>query len=201
MRRVKAFQACDPSSSHGFDPAGGKPDGGHRPFPPPAQVPAARAYSRSVSSKFSAFGEAIRPQIGPLSPLAAPAPPALFATRDRRPHHAKSSRRTAGANPRLAGRRRRRVPPAAQRLGGKRRELAGELARQQRRYKIGLFRFLRRSSLLAVLTAPVIYLGWIPFMLMDLFVTLYQAVCFRSTAFPRCGAPTTWCSTAKTCPT
>jgi hypothetical protein len=45
----------------------------------------------------------------------------------------------------------------------KRRVLAGDLARQQRRYKIGLFRFLRRSSLLAILTSPVIYLGWIPF--------------------------------------
>lgn len=67
----------------------------------------------------------------------------------------------------------------------KRRELAGELSRQQRRYKIGLFRFLRRSSLLAILTSPVIYLGWIPFLLMDLFVTVYQAVCFPVYRIPK----------------
>lgn len=67
----------------------------------------------------------------------------------------------------------------------KRRVLAGDLARQQRRYKIGLFRFLRRSSLLAILTSPVIYLGWIPFLLMDLFVTVYQAVCFPVYRIPK----------------
>jgi hypothetical protein len=67
----------------------------------------------------------------------------------------------------------------------KRAELAGEFLRQQRRYKIGLFRFLRRSRLLVALTAPVIYAGWIPFLLMDLFVTLYQAVCFPVYKIPK----------------
>ena len=67
----------------------------------------------------------------------------------------------------------------------KRRELAGELARQQRRYRVGVFRFLRRSSALAILTSPVIYLGWIPFMLMDLFVTVYQAICFPNYRIPK----------------
>jgi hypothetical protein len=64
-------------------------------------------------------------------------------------------------------------------------ELAGEFQRQQRRYKIGLFRFLRRSRLLVVLSAPVIYAGWIPFLLMDLFVTVYQAVCFPIYRIPK----------------
>ena len=63
--------------------------------------------------------------------------------------------------------------------------LAGELARQQRRYKIGLFRFLRRTRLLVALTAPIIYLGWIPFLLMDLFVSIYQAICFPIYRIPR----------------
>jgi len=67
----------------------------------------------------------------------------------------------------------------------KRLELAEELARQQRRYKIGLFRFLIRTRLLVVLTAPIIYLGWFPFLLMDLFVTLYQAVCFPVYRIPK----------------
>jgi hypothetical protein len=67
----------------------------------------------------------------------------------------------------------------------KRAELAGEFLRQQRRYKMGLFRFLRRSRLLVALSAPVIYAGWIPFLLMDLFVTLYQAVCFPIYKIPK----------------
>lgn len=67
----------------------------------------------------------------------------------------------------------------------KKAELAEELARQQRRYKTGLFRFLLRSRLLVVLTAPVIYAGWIPFLLMDLFVTLYQYICFPIYRIPR----------------
>ena len=64
-------------------------------------------------------------------------------------------------------------------------ELAGEFARQQRRYKTSLFRFLIRSRLLVLLTAPVIYAGWIPFLLMDLFVTVYQHVCFPIYRIPR----------------
>lgn len=64
-------------------------------------------------------------------------------------------------------------------------DLAGELARQQRRYKTGLFRFLLRSRLLVVLTAPVIYAGWVPFLLMDVFVTLYQWICFPVYRIPR----------------
>ena len=64
-------------------------------------------------------------------------------------------------------------------------ELAEELLRQQRRYKTGLFRFLLRTRLLVALTAPVIYLGWIPFLLMDLFVTIYQAICFPVYRIPK----------------
>lgn len=64
-------------------------------------------------------------------------------------------------------------------------QLAEELLRQQRRYKTGLFRFLLRSRLLVALTAPVIYAGWIPFLLLDAFVTLYQAICFPIYRIPR----------------
>lgn len=67
----------------------------------------------------------------------------------------------------------------------KRIELAEELLRQQRRSKIGLFRFLLRSRLLVILSAPVIYAGWIPFILLDVFVTLYQAVCFPIYRIPK----------------
>lgn len=67
----------------------------------------------------------------------------------------------------------------------KRDELAEEFLRQQRRYKVGLFRFLIRSRLLVVLSAPVIYAGWLPFMLMDLFVSVYQAICFPIYRIPK----------------
>lgn len=70
-------------------------------------------------------------------------------------------------------------------LDRKRAALADEFLRQQRRYKIGLFRYLRRTRFLVVLTSPVIYLGWIPFLLMDLFVTLYQALCFPVYRIPK----------------
>lgn len=64
-------------------------------------------------------------------------------------------------------------------------ELAAEFQRRQRRYKIGLLRFIVRARPLVVLTAPVIYLGWIPFLLLDLFVSLYQAVCFPVYGIPK----------------
>ncbi len=67
----------------------------------------------------------------------------------------------------------------------KRDELAEEFLRQQRRYKVGLFRFLIRSRLFVVLSAPVIYAGWLPFMLMDLFVSIYQAICFPIYRIPK----------------
>jgi hypothetical protein len=64
-------------------------------------------------------------------------------------------------------------------------ELAEEFLRQQRRYKIGLFRFLADSRLLVLLTAPVIYAGWIPFLLLDIFVTVYQSICFPVYGIPK----------------
>lgn len=63
--------------------------------------------------------------------------------------------------------------------------LAGEFLRQQRRYKIGLFRFLLRTRLLVALTSPIIYAGWVPFLLMDLFVTVFQTLCFPIYRIPR----------------
>ena len=33
--------------------------------------------------------------------------------------------------------------------------------------------------------SPIIYAGWIPFLLMDLFVTLYQAICFPVYRIPK----------------
>lgn len=47
-----------------------------------------------------------------------------------------------------------------------------------RRSKVGLFRYVSRASILTWITAPVIYAGIIPLLLLDLFLFLYQAVCF-----------------------
>lgn len=67
----------------------------------------------------------------------------------------------------------------------KRRELAGEFLRQQRRHRIGLLRYLAGVRPAVLLTAPLIYAGWIPFLLLDLFVTIYQAVCFPIYGIPK----------------
>lgn len=63
--------------------------------------------------------------------------------------------------------------------------LADEFLRRQLRYRIGLMRFITTARPLVAITAPVIYLGWIPFLLMDLFVTLFQTVCFPVYGIPR----------------
>ncbi len=74
---------------------------------------------------------------------------------------------------------------AREELQEKQAQLAEEFLRQQKRYKIGLFRFLLRSNLLDIITAPVIYIGWVPFLLMDLFVTVYQIICFPVYRIPK----------------
>ena len=74
---------------------------------------------------------------------------------------------------------------AREELQEKQAQLAEEFLRQQQRYKTGLFRFLLRSNLLDIITAPIIYSGWIPFLLMDLFVTVYQTICFPVYRIPK----------------
>jgi hypothetical protein len=54
------------------------------------------------------------------------------------------------------------------------------LIEQHRRFKTGILRFLAESPVIFYLTAPVIYSLIIPFVLLDLFVTVYQAICFRA---------------------
>lgn len=67
----------------------------------------------------------------------------------------------------------------------KRVRFAREIVKHQRRYKVGLFRFLRDSRLLVLLTAPFIYAVFIPFVLLDAAVSLYQAVCFPVYRIPK----------------
>ena len=54
-----------------------------------------------------------------------------------------------------------------------------------RRLKQHLPEFLRESSVLTVVTAPVIYSLIVPVALLDLWVSLYQAICFRAWGIAR----------------
>lgn len=56
---------------------------------------------------------------------------------------------------------------------------------RQRLHKVGLWTFLRNSRLAVALTAPLIYAGFLPFLLVDAFVTVYTKVCFPLYGIPR----------------
>jgi hypothetical protein len=52
--------------------------------------------------------------------------------------------------------------------------------RAERDARTGLLRDVAEGELVTLLTAPVIYSLVVPFVLLDLWVSLYQAVCFRA---------------------
>lgn len=60
-----------------------------------------------------------------------------------------------------------------------------EIKREHRRLKTSLLRYIAGSRVLAILTAPFIYACFIPFVLLDLFVSTYQAVCFPVYGVPK----------------
>ena len=60
-----------------------------------------------------------------------------------------------------------------------------EIKREHRRLKTSLLRYVLRSRIFAILTAPFIYACFIPFALLDLFVSIYQAVCFPVYGIPK----------------
>ncbi len=70
-------------------------------------------------------------------------------------------------------------------LEQKRVRFSAEVASQQRRFKLGLARYLRRASWRAMLTAPIIYAGILPMLLLDGFLWLYQALCFPVYGIPK----------------
>jgi hypothetical protein len=67
----------------------------------------------------------------------------------------------------------------------KRVRFAEEVARQQRRFKTGLFCYIIEARPLILLVAPLIYAGLIPFFLLDLFLSLYQSLCFPVYGIPK----------------
>ncbi|HEY5541088.1 MAG TPA: hypothetical protein VIL41_06515 [Coriobacteriia bacterium] len=60
----------------------------------------------------------------------------------------------------------------------KRARFSEEVAALQRGSKTGLFRYMTGASLLSWLVAPVIYSGFVLMLLLDLFLFIYQAICF-----------------------
>lgn len=60
-----------------------------------------------------------------------------------------------------------------------------ELARRQKELKTSFWRYMRGARPLVVLTAPVIYSVIIAFVLLDIFVTVYQAICFPVYRIPK----------------
>lgn len=60
-----------------------------------------------------------------------------------------------------------------------------EVLLQHRKLRVWLPRYLLQSSFWAVLTAPVIYAGIVPFALLDLFLAVYQLVCFSAYGIPK----------------
>ena len=67
----------------------------------------------------------------------------------------------------------------------KRVRFAEEVMRLQRRLKTGLYHYIARARPLNILTAPVIYSGFAPFLLLDLFLWIYQAACFPIYGIPK----------------
>ncbi len=53
-----------------------------------------------------------------------------------------------------------------------------DILRRHRELKINLWNYLKTSRPLVALTAPIIYSLLVPLVLLDLFVTVYQKVCF-----------------------
>ncbi len=66
----------------------------------------------------------------------------------------------------------------------KRVHFAEEVLVRQHLYKVGLLRYLHGARWPVMLTAPLIYAGIVPFLLLDIFVTVYQAACFPVYGIP-----------------
>jgi len=69
-------------------------------------------------------------------------------------------------------------PPGARALRRRARDRADDYA--ERRHRAPLLPYVLRSDLLTIVTAPVIYSLIVPFVVMDVWVSLYQALCFRA---------------------
>jgi hypothetical protein len=74
-------------------------------------------------------------------------------------------------------------PPGARPRRRHARDLTG--ANIDRRHRAPLLSYVLRSDILTIVTAPVIYSLIVPFVIVDAWVSLYQAVCFRAWGMAR----------------
>ncbi len=54
-----------------------------------------------------------------------------------------------------------------------------EILDQQRKFKIGLFRYILTTDIRSLISAPFIYSLILPFLMLDLSVMIFQFICFR----------------------
>lgn len=69
------------------------------------------------------------------------------------------------------------LPPSFQ-LKNKRIKFDRSVRAEQARHKVGFFRWLVSNRPQNLITAPIIYSMIVPLLILDLFVSLYQATCF-----------------------
>ncbi len=60
-----------------------------------------------------------------------------------------------------------------------------EVLRRHRELKTALFSYIWNANLLVIVTAPVIYAMIVPMVLLDLFVSVYQTICFPVYGIPK----------------
>jgi hypothetical protein len=60
-----------------------------------------------------------------------------------------------------------------------------EVLRRHRELKTALLSYIWNANLLVIITAPVIYAMIVPLLLLDLFVSVYQMVCFPAYGIPK----------------
>ncbi|GBH31085.1 hypothetical protein [Sphingobium xenophagum] len=65
------------------------------------------------------------------------------------------------------------------------RRLEGDLLLEQRALRTRLLSYIAGAQLSSIVTAPVIYSMVIPILLLDLWATLFQHICFRAYKIPR----------------
>lgn len=63
-------------------------------------------------------------------------------------------------------------------LQGTRAVFEAEILRAHRQLRVGLAKYIFNASLLTIITAPVIYAMIVPFVILDITITIYQWICF-----------------------
>ena len=70
-------------------------------------------------------------------------------------------------------------------FANKRVKFEQEVKAQQRRFKMGLVKYVLHAKIRHLISAPFIYAMIFPLLLLDLFITVYQVICFPLYRIPR----------------